>query len=221
MSGRTAFALSGVVMAFACINAPVLLPFPLLVLVCFTGWRLPAGWRPPVRLFVATAGSTLLLETGAWLDNFLRNTPAPALFHPQLIPDLVIGVGVYVAWWLTWWLALRRFAFSTAEVFVTTGLYGILLEQQGKILLAGLKTFPTGLVLWAFVALAYGSTMALAVQLGGAGFPGTRRHWVKYPLTWAGLFLMTYATSILWGFLLAAVGFAPPKRFPMREHPFW
>ena len=221
MSGRTALALSGVVMLFACLNAPVLLPFPLLVLVYFTGWRLPPRWRPPLRLFLATAASTLVLEAGAWLDNFLRNAPAPALFHPQLIPDLVASVGVYSAWFLTWWLALRYYRFTTAEVFVTTGLYGVLIEQQGKIFLAGLKTFPTGLVLWAFVALAYGATMALAVQLGGEGFPGTRRHWAKYPLTWLGLVVTTFVTSWIWGLILMAVRFAPPKQLPMREHPFW
>ncbi len=138
------FAFSGVLVLLACINSPVLLPYPLLVLAYLRGWRLPVSGVPWQRLLLCT----FVLEITAWLDNYLRNDPSPALLHPQLIPDLIYSVGVYAAWWLTWWWVLRRYRFTTLQVFLTTGLYGVILEQQGKIFLAGLAAMPAGLLLW-------------------------------------------------------------------------
>ncbi len=111
-------------------------------------------------------------------------------------------------------------------MFLTAGLYGVLIEQQGKIFVAGLSTMPAGLLLWAFVALAYGSTMALATFLVRDRFDrdriDARRYgrW-KLPLTWVLLFAMTFATSFVWGLVLQATDAIPPKKLPMCEHPFW
>lgn len=215
------FALSGALVLLACIGAPVLLPYPLLVLAVLRGWRLPRIGGAGTSLLLSTLLATFVLETGAWGHNYLRDAPQPALFHPQLIPDLIIALGVYAAWWLTWWWMLRKYRFTTPQVFLTTGLYGVLIEQQGKIFIAGLSTMPTGVLLWAFVALAYGSTMALATFLVRDRFDARRDGRWKLPLTWLLLFAMTFATSIVWGLVLQATDAIPPKKLPMREHPFW
>ncbi len=215
------FAFSGVLVLLACINSPVLLPYPLLVLAYLRGWRLPVSGAPWQRLLVSTLLCTFVLEATAWLDNYLRNNPAPALFHPQLIPDLIYSVGVYGAWWLTWWLVLRRYRFTTLQVFLTTGLYGVILEQQGTIFLAGLAGMPAGLILWTFVAIAYGSTMGLAFFLVRDSFTVARDTGWKYPLAWAALFVLTVATSFVWGLVLLALRFAPPPRLPMQDFPLW
>lgn len=215
------FVLSGALVLWACTKAPVLLPYPLLVLAVLRGWRLPRIGSTGTSLLLSTLLATLVLETGAWADNYLRNAAEPALFHPQLVPDLIIALGVYAAWWLTWWWMLGRLRFTTLQVFATTGLYGVLIEQQGKVFVAGLSTMPTGLLLWAFVALAYGSTMALAVFLVRDRFDAQRDVRWKLPLTWVLLFVMTFATSIVWGLMLQATDVLPPKRLPMWEHPFW
>lgn len=68
-----------------------------------------------------------------------------------------------------------------------TGLYGVLMEQQGKIFLVGLQAMPAGLILWTFVFVVYGSTMALAFWLVRDSFSETRDHWMKHPLAWLGL----------------------------------
>ena len=220
------FALSGALVLLACPDSPVLLPYPLLVLAVLRGWRLPRIKGAGISLLLSTLLASLVLETGAWGHNYLRDAPEPALFHPQLIPDLIIAVGVYASWWLTWWWALRRYRFTTLQVFLTAGLYGVLIEQQGKIFVAGLSTMPAGLLLWAFVAVAYGSTMALATFLVRDRFDQNRfdaQHigrW-KLPLTWLLLFAMTFATSLVWGLVLQATDAIPPKKLPMREHPFW
>jgi len=215
------FALSGALVLLACPDSPVLLPYPLLVLVVLCGWRLPRIGGAATSLLLSTLLATFVLETGAWAHNYLRDAPEPALFHPQLLPDLIVAVGVYASWWLTWWWALRRYRFTTLQVFLTSGLYGVLIEQQGKIFIAGLSTMPTGLLLWAFVALAYGSTMALATFLVRDRFDAQRDGRWKLPLTWLLLFAMTFATSFAWGLVLQATDAIPPKKLPMREHPFW
>lgn len=220
-SWKILFALSGVLVLFGCLNSPVLIPYPLLVLAYLRGWRLPMTGAPWLRLLLAVALCTFVLECSAWLDNYLRNDPNPALFHPQLLPDLVMGIGVYAAWWLTWWLVLRRYRFTTLQVFLTTGFYGIFIEQQGKIFLAGLAALPVGLLFWAFVALAYGSTMALAFFLVRDSFNAERDTRWKYPLAWAALFLLTFVTSLLWGLLLTLLNFSPPRKLPMRDYPLW
>lgn len=215
------FALSGVLVLLACFNSPVLLPYPLFVLAYFRNWRLPGKGKPFVRLVLSTYLATLILESSAWLDNYIRNSPEPALFHPQLIPDLIMGIGFYAAWWLTWWLVLRKYRFTVSQVFITTGLYGILMEQQGKIFLAGLQAMPAGLLLWAFVFVAYGATMALAFWLVRDDFTAARDRWLKYPLAWLGLFFFSFATSLVWGLVLQIFHYNPPPKFPMKDHPFW
>lgn len=236
MSGwkRWAFGLSGLLVGLACIDSPVLLPYPLFVACALFGWRLPR-MRPWLRLLIATLLATGVLETGAWAHNYIRDAAAPALFHPQLFADLLIATGFYLGWWLTWWWRFRRDRYSVAEVFGITAIYGVLIEQRGAIFLQGLATMPLGLALWAFVALAYGSTMALAYALAGSADafaslaparegrprrPRTARI-AKYLLPWLGLFAASTALIVLWNLPIEALDLLPPKRLPMRAHPFW
>ena len=215
------FASSGVVVLLGSFNSPALLPYPLFVLAYLRGWSLPRIGPPAVQLLLSTMLCTFTLECCAWLNEYVKNAPQPALFHPQLIPDLLLAPGVYAAWWLTWWLALRFYRFTTQQVFFTTGLYGVLIEQQGKIFIAGLHTMPQGAVLWLYVFGVYGSTMALAFFLVRDSFTVSRDHWVKFPLAWIALFIFTFATAITWGFGIDALHIIPPKKLPMRAHPFW
>lgn len=74
---KVLFAFSGLLVLLACINSPVLLPYPLLVLAYLRGWRLPLYGAPWQRLLLSTLLCTFVLESTAWLDNYLRNDPAP------------------------------------------------------------------------------------------------------------------------------------------------
>ncbi len=215
------FALSGVLLLLGSLNSPALLPYPLFVLACLRGWRFPQVGMPAVRLLLSTLLCTMVLESSAWLNEYVKNMPQPALFHPQFIPDLLTSIGFYAAWWLTWWLALRRYRFTTAQVFITTGSYGVFIEQQGKIFLEGLQTLPVGAILWVFVFVVYGSTMALAFWLVRDSFTATRDHWVKYALTWIALFVLSFFTSIVWSLILQILNIIPPKKLPIRDYPLW
>lgn len=218
---KAIFALSGVLVLLGSFYSPALLPYPLFVLAYLCGWRLPRIGTPAIQLLVSTLMCAMILESSSWLNEYVKNVPQPALLHPQLFPDLLISLGFYAAWWLTWWLALRYYHFTTAQVFVTTGLYGVLIEQQGRIFLAGLQILPAGLLFWLFLFVAYGSTMALAFWLVRDSFTATRDHRAKYALVWIGLFVFTFATSIVWGLILQALSVLPPRKLPMRDYPLW
>lgn len=215
------FAISGVVVLMGSFDSPVLLPYPLFVLAYFRGWHLPMKGTPAMRLLVSTLICTLTLEFSAWLNEYIKNTPQPALFHPQLIPDLIMGLGLYTGWWLTWWLILRRYHFTASQVFITTGLYGFLIEQQGKVFLAGLQSLPVGTILWLFVFTVYGATMALAFWLVREDFTATNDHWTKYIFAWLGLFFFSILTSLIWGAILQVLHFTPLKKLPIRDYPLW
>lgn len=215
------FAISGVLLLLGSFSSPALLPYPLFTLAYFRRWHLPRKGSPAVQLLFSTFICTLILEFSAWLNEYVKKVPQPALFHPQLIPDLLISTGLYAAWWLTWWLALRRYRFTTAQVFITTGLYGVVIEQQGTIFWTGLQTLPAGAALWLFVFVVYGSTMALAFWLVRDSFTATRDHWLKYVLSWMELFALSYLTSIVWGVVLQAVNIIPPRKLPIQDYPLW
>lgn len=218
---RKFFMISGITGLIASFFSPVLLPYPVLVLAVLRGWQLPKFGSRAFQLWISTFLSTLLLETSAWLDNYIKNSPNPILLHPQLIPDLILSIGIYTAWWLTWWLILRKYHFTIKAIFFTTGFYGVFMEQQGAVFLSGLSNLPFGVAGWSFVAIVYGSTMALAVFLVRDRFTATRIRWIKYPIALVGLFILTFATSLAWGAFLGLLDILPPPKLPMWEHPFW
>lgn len=207
--------------------SPTLLSYSVFVAVCGLRGRLcPALARlrapAPLLLIPLIIGAGLLTEVFAWADSYLRCEPAPALFHPQLGPDLIHGLGFYGSWGITWAVLLRFYRFGIGGVFAIQGLYGVLIEQQGAILLAGLAGFPSGLVLWAFVLAVYGATAAtpyalIACRLETAG---RRNHWSKYPVALLTLGLVLVVVGLAWAAVLDAGGLLPPPR-PICEHPFW
>ncbi len=63
--------------------------------------------------------------------------------------------------------------------------------------------------------------MALAFFLVRDSFTAERDTGWKYPLAWAALFVLTVATSFVWGLILLALDFAPPPKLPMQDFPLW
>jgi hypothetical protein len=163
----------------------------------------------------------MAVELAAWAGHYAACSPEPALFHPQLGRDLLIGVGFYSGLGLTWAWLVRRFGFSVGECFAVNGAMGVFLEQQGAAFLAGLQALPEGALLWVFVFLIYGPMAAiprrLAIPAGTAAPP--RRPW-HYPVAAlaasAGAFAGTYA----FGLVLMALGLLPEPR-SICAAPFW
>lgn len=210
---------------------PMPLIYTVFVLACLFRRRLAAlveRLPGPVALHLLglflVAGA--LTETLAWASNYLKATKEPALFHPQLFADLIIGIGFYGGWAVAWWIAVRRFRFKLWETFVVTGLQGIFFEQLGAVFLAMVRAWTVNpfqsLVLGLYVFTVHGSVvgMAMAPLLARFASPEKSRSWLRFPVVIALMVGLAFAGC---GWVQAAAslfGGLPPKR-SIVEHPFW
>lgn len=173
------------------------------------------------KFIILTALAGYILETLAWINNFAQKNPNPTLLHPQLIPNLILSTGLYAPWAITWLLLFKKYRFSLWQVIITQGLYGVLLEQRGAVLLQGLLTMPLGLLFWAYVFISYGFTIGSVYALfEGKLSQGQSNSWLKYPLALLALAIITMAIFFSWGFLVGAIGILPTPG-SIIERPFW
>ena len=165
----------------------------------------------------------VLAETLAWTGSFLAGDPEPALLHPQLAYDLLLSPVVYGGWALGWSILMRRWSFSLAEVFVLQGLYGILLEQQGAVLRQGWAAMPLGIILWVYVFMVYGSAIGLAYLPFASSYAAEARPrgWLRLPIAFVVLLIMTAVSSFGWGMALQVLGITVPDPRPILEAPLW
>jgi hypothetical protein len=224
-SRRWLFALSGAFALLALFGSPPD-PTPLIYVAFVALWLLrPALMLPPAnprpaRFAVALVAAGLALEMLAWLSNFLKCSPQPAMMHPQLAPDLLLGLAFYGAWAAAWLLLLRRYSFTPAQMFVTQGIFGVLVEQQGGIFIAGLATMPLGLLLWLYVFAVYGSGAGIAALVAGVPGPGARGGRWRFPLALLLIAVIAWPTLLAWSGLAQGVGLLPAHA-PICERPLW
>jgi hypothetical protein len=186
--------------------------------------RLPGARVLKVAVLFLLAGA--LTETLAWLNNYLKAAEEPALFHPQLLADLIIGIGFYGGWAAAWLFALKWFRFSVKEAFLVTGVQGIFFEQLGAVFLAMLTVLRTNPAAAAFfgiyVFLVHGSAVALAIIPIEVEADSTKRsgHWTRFPIVIALMVSLAFAGCAIVGLVAELFGGLPPKR-SIVEHPFW
>jgi hypothetical protein len=168
----------------------------------------------------------LATETLAWGNNYLKAAPEPALFHPQLLPDLIIGIGFYGGWACAWLIALRRFNFSLGETFLVTGIQGIFFEQLGAVVVVMARIFNTqplqAVILGVYVLAVHGSAAGLGMAPVNASFsqPLRSRHWARFPFVVVLMVAFAFAGCEFVGLIAMAFGGLPPKR-SIVSHPFW
>ena len=206
---------------------PMLLVYSLFVAACAVRSRIGFMGRGPgpawLRYLLLTVLVGFLTETLAWAGNYLARAEQPALLHPQLLYDLLLSPGIYGAWAVGWIVLTRRWRFSLAEVFILQGVYGVVLEQQGAILMAGLEKMPLGILLWLYVFLVYGSASGLAYLPFEGALPhpaATRSRW-RIPAALAAQFLATGAVAIASTVTLGALGVTIPEPRPIWLAPLW
>jgi hypothetical protein len=190
-------------------RAAIAMPLPLAIK--FTALTILCGW---------------IVELGAWYENYGRRAPNPALLHPQLIPDLILAIGLYGGGALAWLLVLRRWRFSLLEVFVTVGLLGIFVEQTGVVIVAIAQSLTVNplasLLLAAFVFVVYGPVIAIPYMLLEPQFAGraTRSGWLKFPAVALLMVILAVTLTAVVGLLASSAGLIPPKQ-PIWTHPFF
>ncbi len=78
-----------------------------------------------------------------------------ALFHQLPIPDLILAAGYYAALFIGSFIIVKKYNFSVKQLFILGGVFGLIFEQFGIILLS------FSLLNYAYVFLSYGSFLAL------------------------------------------------------------
>ncbi|MCC2668633.1 MAG: hypothetical protein K0Q72_1104 [Armatimonadetes bacterium] len=225
---------SGLIPLLGLLSKPpgtALLIYTLFVTACLGRARLAAladrlPGSPTVWLCVAFTVSGMLTETFAWLNNYLEAAKKPALFHPQLLFDLIVGLGFYGGWACAWLLVLRRYRFTLAETFLVTGIQGIFFEQLGAVFIMMLAVLPTNplqsLLFGLYVCAVHGSAVGLAMAplLHRFEAPDRSGHWARFPLVMALMVGLAFAGTALVGLLAMPFGGLPPKQ-SIIEPPFW
>ena len=184
--------------------------------------QLSARWKFLFLMIV----SGLLAEILAWTSSYLAREAQPALLHPQLIPDLILGMGFYGGWAVAWLVAHRFWHFTLFQVFLATGLSGIWVEQGGVVL----KNFVQGFFMDSFSALygvfyiviVYGSIAGLAYLSVKDDLNRLDRSnsFLKYPVVWVLLFFLAQMTTGIVIILADFLKLIPETRL-IWEHPFF
>lgn len=189
--------------------------------------RLPNGRVWKVSVLFLLAG--MLTEILAWSNNYLKAEEEPALFHPQLIPDLIIGVGFYGGWAVAWLVVLRWYRFSIAEAFVLTGMQGIFFEQLGAVFLAMVTMFAVNplisLLFGFYVFVVHGSIAGIALmpELTEGDGPATSAkstNWVRFPVAIILMVGLAFAGCAAVSLVAGLFGGLPEKN-SIVEFPFW
>jgi len=159
----------------------------------------------------------LVSEILAWTNEHLAGKAAPALFHPELVPDLILVSGLFLGWAAAWVAAFTRYRYSLWQVFALTGLLGVFIEQNGAVItavVALLRVNPVqSAVMAVFVFAVYGSIPGIAyLAVSGRVTLAERRSWVQVPLAIALLFVGGKAGAFLVRVVADGLALIPPPR---------
>lgn len=180
-------------LVLAGLGSPMLLIFPMWIAVYLFRDRL-AGLAARVPrdygFLVAVVGFGMLTETFAIVQNLSRPASERILLDPEPAKDLVFALVYYSAVGVTWLALLRWRAYSRLDVFVVTGVFGIVVEQLGAVLVSILTAPLLGALYAVFVAFVYGLFPMLGLMVAGDGFEPTRPAptWRSRGLALAALF---------------------------------
>ncbi|MGH3660996.1 MAG: hypothetical protein ACRDT8_03920 [Micromonosporaceae bacterium] len=185
--------------------------------------RLPLGPRTTLAVLIVVMG--LVRELIIWSAEYGQGDGYVLTWHAQLIPDLLIGMGIYGAWALGWALSLRWFRYRLAEVLLIQALYGLVIEQFGQNLLDGLAAMPLGLLLWLLAMMLSAAPVGVAWILAGdklrtlpgSGLDNSFRY-AAPPLLISAAVVAIFA---VWAQVLEYFQAIPKPAAPIRQRPFW
>ncbi len=184
--------------------------------------RLPLGPRTTLGILIVLAGLTRELLT--WIAEYAQGDDQTALLHPQLVPHLLITLGIYAAWAVGWGVSLWWYNYRLGEALIIQAVSGLVLENFGQTLLAGLSTLPQGIVLWLYAMAVSAFTLGVAWLLATDKLDTLRERDLDGALRYAAPPLLTgVALVLIFAFWLRLLNglHAIPEQAPIRERPFW
>lgn len=158
----------------------------------------------PIRYFLVGVIGGLFIECLAILNNLKLPAEQRVLFHPDPIPNLILGLGQYVALAIGSYFILRKFDFSLWEFFVFTGIFGVVIEEHGGILMQVLGGNILGGI---YVFLSYASFLALPYMLFREDFNEFSRKKAIIPKYLIAILILAlfYALFLLYVFLMTPI----------------
>lgn len=142
----------------------------------FPMWILVYLFREKLRAFldhfprwIAFIGSGLLFGLLTEVFAIAQNWNAPAnkkvLLHPDPLIDLLFGLLYYGLFIITWYLLVRKVRFSGSQIFILSGIFGVISEQNGAIFFGSIANPIMGSLLAFLVMSVYGIFPLLAYLL--------------------------------------------------------
>lgn len=166
------------------------------------------------------------LELFSWILNYLSCEKNPALLHPQLLWDFLYASIFYFGLALGWAVLFTRFRFRLREVFLIQGLVGVLLEQQGGIIISLFQNIPAGILIALYVFAVYGGAAFLSGYLfmkWGGKLGETSKHknfLLKFLISIVVLLFFVVVFSLLINTIPALIPIST-ERYPICERPFF
>ncbi|MEZ5335401.1 MAG: hypothetical protein R2741_09270 [Methanolobus sp.] len=129
-----------------------------------------------LSLRTAFIGSGVLFGLLTEIFAIIENLPKPAeeriLLSPDPVNDIVFGFVYYLFVITAWYLLLRKMKYTNRDVFLITGIFGVFVEETGRVFL-GIFTNPVFGLLYAIIIIfVYGIFPMLAHMLNENRFSG-------------------------------------------------
>ncbi len=191
------------------LTIPVLAIFPLFLFLYNIKSKIQLNFHHFYRKYIILGlFFGLLTESLAILDNLGTPPEERILFHPDPATDLLLAAGFYFFHALVWAFLFRQYTFTEKSIFVTGGIWGIIVEQNGAILLSPLTQGIVGLISYGFVFLVYGPYMAIPALFFTESLDAERKKRTLKSVVLA--FLMMAGAHILAGIYMVAVSQVVP-----------
>jgi hypothetical protein len=117
----------------------------------------------------------LLTEVFAIVNNLHLPPEQRILLSPVPVLDLVYGIFYYLMLIVTWFALIKALTYSKSEVFVITGIYGLLTEEVGQVFLRIFTVPVIGLLYALIVSFVYGIFPMLAYMVSEEKIGSARR----------------------------------------------
>lgn len=207
---KIALGMGGVIPILLLLGSPAdpgLLGFSLMVLAYFGRKRIKGAIekvkiRHEIKYILLASITAVIVEFTSWLGTFWANdlVEGAPLFSLSLGTDLLLSFGLYLSLILSWVMILSIFKFSLKQVFMTMGLLGVYLEQQGQVVMEAVAD-PSGIAMIVYSFLVYAPLAALPFLIVGEEFMAKRDSWIKYPLLIIIMLVMILTVGAGWDWL--------------------